>query len=89
MTPEQAVYLYTLLVRHAGALESERADFLLYFTPERLTGEWRFRGSLGFGGKVYLERGRARVGYDPRDRTAEREAARQKVNELIREGFGG
>lgn len=38
-------------------------------------GEYRFMGSLGFGGKVWSNRGRLYVTCYPEDRTPERQAA--------------
>lgn len=62
--------------------------FLSYMTTPRggletHSREWRFQGSLGFGGKLYVNSGRVYVGYYPEDRTAERDAAVERANARI------
>lgn len=50
--------LYDILVREAGADAGERAREVFVLTaiewPDRLPFEYRFCGTLGFGGKVWL-----------------------------------
>lgn len=47
--------IYSILVECCGASEDERADCLKYLATTTLNGhEWRFRGWLGFGGKLYV-----------------------------------
>ena len=43
--------VYTVLVMHAGACESERDSFVESHSEEPPCNEWRFRGKLGMGGK--------------------------------------
>lgn len=57
MTAEQAEQVYDILVREAKAPDgSWRQSFVLEFTGDRPTSEWRFCGSLGFGGKFRFPR---------------------------------
>lgn len=65
MTPEQANAVYEVLVRHAGAREDGRDEFVFHLA--RGCEEFRFMGSLGFGGKLYVEPRRWRVGAYPED----------------------
>ena len=81
--------VYTILVNHAGAREDDRTSFVAYFirdTTGGLGSEYRFKGSLGFGGKCYMTPlCRARVAYYHEDRTADRDATVAKVTRLIGE----
>ena len=57
MTREQAIAVYDILVRDAKAPDGSRRDsFVMEFTGERPTTEWRFCGALGFGGKFRFPR---------------------------------
>lgn len=82
---------YDLLVKHAGARDSEdaRESFVLAFTQvEYPCGEYRFQGSLGFGGKFYREDYASQkhwVGCYPEDRTPTREMEIRIVNGLLAE----
>lgn len=64
MTLEQANAVYDILVAHAGAQEVGRADFVFQQTSERWPTEYRFGGSLGFGGKFWRLPLPFRVGSD-------------------------
>ena len=82
LTKEEAERIYTLLVQEAGALESERVDFVCH----RSATEWRFRGKLGFGGKFYNTASGMRVSCYPEDMTEERETIIKWVNALLQRG---
>lgn len=73
VTQEEANAVYDILVRYVGAHEQGRQDFVLSQT-HLFVPEYRFTGSLGFGGKVYRTdaRGRWRVGMYREDETADR-----------------
>lgn len=71
MTPEQAHAIYDILVFRVGAHPADRDAFVFHLTDGR--EEWRFQGSLGFGGKLYVEPRRWRVGCYREDLTPERE----------------
>lgn len=56
MNKQKAHDVFDVLVREANAPESHRASFVAYFTdsdPE--PKEFRFMGSLGMGGKCWLD----------------------------------
>ena len=55
MTPEQANAVYDILIAHAGATEHDREDFVDHQTGTNPPTEYRFQGSLGFGGKFWRE----------------------------------
>lgn len=52
LTVDQARAVYEVLVTEAGAQGGEAArSFELHLSSDRPSQEWRFCGSLGFGGK--------------------------------------
>ena len=75
--------IYDILVIHAGA--SDRGDDLQSFvwTQERGCREYRFGGSLGFGGKFYADRFEWRVGCYREDDTPARCRAIQEANAAL------
>lgn len=76
--------IYDLLVLHAGAEEDGRGSFVRYFLSEtRSGGEWRFVGTLGFGGKFYRNSGGDYVSCYREDLTPERDEVINRVNEAI------
>jgi hypothetical protein len=83
MTEEQANAVYTVLVEHAGAVEDMRDEFVFHLT--RGCEEFRFQGSLGFGGKLYVERRRWRVSCYREDETPARVEAIQVTNAALDE----
>lgn len=80
--PARAHRIYDLLVREAGARESQRDDFVAYVSTHAHT-EWRFGGSLGFGGKFWNSSERYYVTCYPDEETPERRAIVQRVNEAL------
>lgn len=80
--------VWDILVEHAGAskLSDERESFVSSMTQiEYPTSEYRFQGSLGFGGKLYRDRFRGLwVSCYPEQRTVEGVAAIAKVNALLK-----
>ena len=76
LTAEQANAVWDVLVEHAGASEDGREGFIFHAGSGNLT-EYRFIGSLGFGGKFWLDRhdGSWRVTCYREDETAARLAA--------------
>lgn len=83
LTAEQANKAYDVLVRVGGAREDERPRFIQYFGLDEQFLEWRFGGSLGFGGKLAMSHGRLYPKYYPEDRSPERD----KLLEEIRTGL--
>lgn len=74
--------VYTILVTVCGAHEDERDSFVAGWNDP--TGnEWRFRGSLGFGGKVYRSMGSYRVNCYEEDRTPERYSCITRANKAL------
>jgi hypothetical protein len=77
MTPTE-IYdsIYTIVVREACATESCLVDFIAYHTDARgqRKSEWRFQGSLGYGGKFRRCPYGMRYSVDcyPEDETTER-----------------
>jgi hypothetical protein len=85
--------VWNVLVRHAGASSSEdaRADFVQNHvhavsiaTTWWIQEEWRFMGSLGWGGKLYCEPESFRVGCYLEDRTSHRDAVCKSTNEVLK-----
>ena len=66
LSPESANAVYDLLVKVGGAYEGDRSSFVYHHSKELVgitsSSEWRFQGSLGFGGKFYTDHDRWRVG---------------------------
>lgn len=69
MGDEDKVSIWDVLVETCGAPPQMWDQFKLYF-PE--CTEFRFQGDLGFGGKVWANRGRIYVNCYPEDETPER-----------------
>lgn len=76
MTPSQADAIWTVLVECCGARESHRETFIRCMQGV----EYRVGGSLGFGGKLYVDRQGCRVSCYREDETPERRAAIDAAN---------
>ena len=72
--------IWDLLVSLCGAREAERYDFIASIRYHGLT-EYRFQGTLGFGGKVY--RKPLRVSCYPEDENPVRREAIKLANESL------
>lgn len=83
LTPEQADAVFTILVEHAGAHPDDRAEFLYHETKDGGCTEFRFQGSLGFGGKFYVNADRWYVGAYREDMTPDRAEVIERVNGLL------
>lgn len=76
--------VYDILAQHAGAHENYRDFFVEASLKEECPlVEWRFCGTLGFGGKVWRNNGKMYVSCYSEDSTPEREATIAKVNTLL------
>ncbi len=54
LTEEFANKVYDILVSEAGAIESERNDFIYHHCTDKYgCSEWRFQGKLGFDSMVH------------------------------------
>ena len=98
MTEELASRTYDILVEHAEAIEREhvRGAFVSHQVKDGGCMEYRFQGSLGFGGKLWVTLGyipfnpvrvvnRMYVSCYPEDQTPERLKTIEKVNGLLME----
>lgn len=77
--------IYDVLVDDCGASEKHRHYFSSVFPGCR---EFRFGGSLGFGGKVWSVHEKVYVTYYPEDETPERRAATERANVRLKEIAG-
>lgn len=77
---ETAHKIYDLLVQKVGASENWREDFVAHMVGG--TREYRFQGSLGFGGKFYNDH-RWRINCYPEDATEERTRLIVEVNQIL------
>lgn len=83
ITPDIAKDVWDILCYYAGASTNEidREQFVGYAVGRDEIPEYRFRGLLGFGGKVrLLNGGYWHVYYYPEDVNEEREAIRHRTN---------
>lgn len=79
----QADTIYDILVEVCGAVETARGEFVDYVTQDIDRHEYRFSGSLGFGGKFYNNSGRWYVSCYSEDETRERLEVIAKANEIL------
>jgi hypothetical protein len=89
LTPNQARSIYTVLIDIAGAYPRQVDCFIQAQTHQPLL-EYRFRGSLGDGGKFWnsdnpVARGQFYVTCYPEDLTPGREAVIAAVNQKLTE----
>lgn len=75
--------MWGILVRECGASPKYAETFAAYMAEEG-PKEYRFSGSLGFGGKFYANSNGWYVAYYREDRTKERDEAMQRANAAIR-----
>lgn len=84
VSPLIANRAYDVLVEECDASERERHRFVHYLTN---TGhgykEWRFSGSLGFGGKFWLYPDSCRVSCYVEDQTPERLRIISRANDIL------
>lgn len=92
MDQEKAKKVWAILVEHAGARPEDGEIFGHYVRVEDRFVEWRFCGTLGFGGKLkyngHQNDGAPWVDCYGEDRTPERSETILKVNGLLLELFG-
>lgn len=79
MNADQANAVYDVLMAHAGARESWRSDFIHVVTKGG--SEYRFQGSLGFGGKYRQKTNK--VDCYQEDETPERLATIEATNAAL------
>lgn len=84
LSETEASEVYAVLVEYAGA--SERSDprhEFIYHQTARFCPEFRFMGSLGFGGKFRRDHDRWLVTAYPEDTTEERFRILQETNAAL------
>lgn len=74
--------IYKILAEEVGADPRDADSFVRNFTSPSAV-EWRFCGTLGFGGKFYRNAGRHYVQCYREDETPERRRTIERVNKLI------
>lgn len=86
LTDEHAKAVYQILIDECGAQASDPLGFVSEFTSDEPCMEWRFQGSLGFGGKFRYPR--MSVDCYREDETPQRlksiEATNKRLNEFKR-----
>lgn len=94
ITPEQADAVYSILMEHAGERDNSTGDsrriFVHHVTHATYPAdEYRFCGSLGFGGKFRNNGNRDTpyVDYYGEDRNPERDAMVERTNAALAELF--
>jgi len=93
VTHEQADAVYAILAEECGAndqaFHGERASFVRYMTDEESSKEYRFQGSLGFGGKCRITSNHPipYVDFYPEDHSVARENMADRANARIAELF--
>lgn len=93
LMPDEAHAVWDILVEKAGANTDPdsahgRNIFVAYLTePVPCGHEFRFMGSLAFGGKLHHNGGRVYVSYYPEDRNEVRDAIVADVNARLDEMF--
>ena len=80
--------VYQILIAECGASDCQSAvlDFCREFSLPVPPREWRFQGHLGFGGKLYFDGGKFRVGCYREDMTTMRSEIIDRANELLSKG---
>lgn len=90
--------IFDKLIEQCGAIEHSRQQFVYYFCEicqdyvhkaYSIHGEFRFGGSLGFGGKIYFNSCQCYVSNYPEDSTSETieitKKATIEVNQIFQE----
>ena len=83
ITEKQANDIYNILMEECGATEYWRDNFVI--SEVEGCQEYRFQGTLGFGGKFRNNGNGVYVDCYPEDMTPEREKTIESVNARLRE----
>jgi hypothetical protein len=87
LTVEQAHQVFEILIVTCGAERGSfgfgEFSFVRYLSEEHNFHEFRFMGSLGYGGKLYYSAGRLRVACYPENRTPARDRAIKLANSKL------
>jgi hypothetical protein len=84
MNEKQANAIYDILEQECEAFKDERLEFVTCQTRNHIT-EWRFCGSLGFGGKFWRNNGRMYVTCYREDENPKRMKMIEKANKRLAE----
>ena len=85
MNRETLNKIWDTLMKTCGAQESGREAFVALLTHDEAVREYRFIGSLGFGGKVWFNQdGVEHVNCYSEDWTPERRTMMDKANKALR-----
>ena len=76
---------YDILVQECGAKEDDRDSFIAYCKENGETREWRFCGSLGFGGKFWRNNGKLYVNCYREDENPYRQMTILRANDRLSE----
>lgn len=85
LSKEAAKAVYDLLVEVAEAPKVYASHFIQHFSGKQPPNEWRFQGSLGFGGKFYRDQRKWCVGCYREDTTPERQEIIDLLNTRLAE----
>lgn len=84
LSDEFANKVYNILVKHGGANEEMRLNFVICHEDViHPCWEYRFQGHFGFGGKYWSERNA--INYYAEDRTKKLDKLETKINKLLGE----
>lgn len=84
LTRKEASQVYNILTHYAGARNDAHNKEDFFYSQAKGETEYRFIGNLGFGGKLWNNRGHIYVNCYTEDMTPEREQIINKVNILLK-----
>lgn len=82
MAEESLSAIYEILVKEVGANPLDSDSFVRHYASPQAV-EWRFCGTLGYGGKFYRNAGRHYAQCYREDETRERRRTIERVNKLL------
>lgn len=86
ITAFQARFIFNILVEHAGAHEDDKKQFLVAQANRKYPcREFRFCGSLGFGGKFWNNNGKLYINCYQEDETPKRNRIIKLVNRILKD----
>lgn len=79
--------IYDILVQVCGAAEDYRDGFVMLHQRENFPTEWRFIGTLGFGGKFWRKRDAFSVTCYSEDETRARLKTMKEANQQLKQVY--